>query len=750
MKKVRFLLLAAMVAMFTGFQKEVAEQELDNNKPTPTGDTRIIIEGEGMIGPVTRSSDGKVEFEGGYATGAGLYNGDAQPKVAAHPDAGYEVNYFYGGPENELHRYDYAQSGSSTFDVKLKGEDHTFRCGFKEKKRNLTVNTGTGGSVSPAGTNSYRVEKAISITATPDSGYEFAGWTITEGDVTIENPGSPATTATLHNDNSTITANFKSGAELVFTVRASANKIVPMPVLGSGPYIIDYGDGTVAQEVDLRAPGYTQYPGSYHTYSADGEYTVTIKGPAATAFSFRGTRNSDLQYTNPCPAKSILKNTIDISCVTSLENAFSGMKSLESIKCDLFESCKGRVTTCANIFDQCTNLHTIYNGLFEGFDKCTDFSLAFHYTALNSIPANTFRGCSSAVKFNSTFSAIPNILSIPAGLFDDCVNAQENEWVAGGLGILRGVAFRFWDEFPEYCTLPHIMAFIMTASTRQLSIFLQQNLVAEMMAGAYLKAEGSEKTQASYLSTLCNNLSTISQNEEIAYILSGDDFDFNLIDPEDPKLFAISNNFSKNSVYAPVIGMLMSISTRQFTMQNKVPFVYFLDEMTTVNIKNFETLPSVLREYKVGFVLLTQSGAKLEALYGKLDRSSVEANFGIQFFGRTKDVEALKYYPQMFGKEEKERKSRSTGKSGSSSNRSVTISSQKEDIYQGRDFADLEPGEFIGSATRANVRYFKVMLGEFKEKDEKPLPDVRVLEPGEISGNFARILEEVRSLFPCE
>ena len=88
MKKVRFLLLAAMVAMFTGCQKEVAEQELDNNKPTPTGDTRIIIEGEGMIGPVTRSSDGRVDFEGGYATGAGLYNGDARPTVAAYPDAG--------------------------------------------------------------------------------------------------------------------------------------------------------------------------------------------------------------------------------------------------------------------------------------------------------------------------------------------------------------------------------------------------------------------------------------------------------------------------------------------------------------------------------------------------------------------------------------------------------------------------------------------------------------------------------------
>ncbi len=47
----------------------------------------------------------------------------------------------------------------------------------------------------------------------------------------------------------------------------------------------------------------------------------------------------------------------------------------------------------------------------------------------------------------------------------------------------------------------------------------------------------------------------------------------------------------------------MTISSRQFTMRNKVPFVYFLDEMTTVNIKNFETLPSVLREYLCAFVL---------------------------------------------------------------------------------------------------------------------------------------------------
>lgn len=324
-------------------------------------------------------------------------------------------------------------------------------------------------------------------------------------------------------------------------------------------------------------------------------------------------------------------------------------------------------------------------------------------------------------------------------------DAKQDEWFAGGLGILRGVAYRLYDEFKEYCTIPHILTLIMNSSQESLTRFLEQNTISEMMAGAFLKAKGSEKTQASYISTLSNQIATMATDENVAWVLSGNDFDFNLIDPEHPKMFAVSNNFSKNSVYSPVIAMLLSISSRQFTMQNKVPFVYFLDEMTTVKIKNFETLPSVLREYKAAFVLLTQSGAKVENLYGKLDRSSVEANFGNMFLGRTKDVEALKYYPLFFGKEEKERRSRSAGKSGSSSNSSVTISSQKEDVYQGKDFSELEPGEFIGSATRANVKEFKAKFKMF-EMEEEELPVHEFVTPEQVTENYDRIIQEVQAI----
>ena len=210
MKQVKFLLLAAFVTMFTGCQnEEIMEQDSEKDKPVPTGDTRIIIEGEGMLETSTRSSDGRVDFTGGYATGAGLYNGTAEPTVAAYPNAGYEVSYFYGGPASEPKRYDYAQNQSSTFRVPLGGQDHTFHCGFKEKKRTLAINADEGGTTAPEGTREYQVEKPITITATPKSGYEFTGWTVIDGDVTIENPGSSTTTVTLHGSNSTITANFK-------------------------------------------------------------------------------------------------------------------------------------------------------------------------------------------------------------------------------------------------------------------------------------------------------------------------------------------------------------------------------------------------------------------------------------------------------------------------------------------------------------------------------------------------------------
>lgn len=218
-------------------------------------------------------------------------------------------------------------------------------------------------------------------------------------------------------------------------------------------------------------------------------------------------------------------------------------------------------------------------------------------------------------------------------------NTRKDEWFYGALGILKGIAIRFYFDFPKICTIPHIINFACMATGDKLTDFLNGNTQSRILASAFLNAADSPKTQASYLSSLTNYLAPVAQNKKICYVLSGDDFEFNLIDPENPKLVAVANAYQIENVISPIISLMISASSRRFTLNNEVPFVYFLDEATTFRISDFEKMPSVLREYKCSFTFITQSAAKIEKRYSRLDRSSIEANFSNQFFGRTKDIE---------------------------------------------------------------------------------------------------------------
>lgn len=206
--KMKYLFLACgMAALFAACQNE-NEPKVVSDKPGTSGDYRIIIEGEETDAQPSRSS-GTIQFVGGTASGAGLYDGEAEAIVSATPDPGYEINYFYGGPDSEPKKYDNANGGASSFKVQIGGQDHLFHVGFKEKTGTLTINAGTGGTVSPSGQVAIQREIPFSIKATPNSGYEFAGWTVNNGSVTIENANSTSTTATLNSASGTITAQFK-------------------------------------------------------------------------------------------------------------------------------------------------------------------------------------------------------------------------------------------------------------------------------------------------------------------------------------------------------------------------------------------------------------------------------------------------------------------------------------------------------------------------------------------------------------
>lgn len=327
-------------------------------------------------------------------------------------------------------------------------------------------------------------------------------------------------------------------------------------------------------------------------------------------------------------------------------------------------------------------------------------------------------------------------------------NSKKDEWFYGALGILKGVAIRFYLDFPNLCTIPHIVNLVCMATSDKLTEFLNGNTQSRILASAFLNAADSPKTQASYLSSLTNYLAPVAQNKRVCYVLSGNDFEFNLIDPESPKLVAVANAYQIENVISPIISLMISASSRRFTLNNQVPFVYFLDEATTFKISDFEKMPSVLREYKCSFTFITQSAAKIEKRYSRLDRSSIEANFSNQFFGRTKDIEALKTYPLVFGKEEKKRISKTSGASRGGESRSRTISTQKEDRYDTSFFTNLKAGEFIGSAAHSNYKNFHLNFVMYNAEEERELPIVKNVLPSMLDACWNGIISDL-SVFLC-
>jgi hypothetical protein len=80
----------------------------------------------------------------------------------------------------------------------------------------------------------------------------------------------------------------------------------------------------------------------------------------------------------------------------------------------------------------------------------------------------------------------------------------------------------------------------------------------------------------------------------------------------------------------------------------------------------------------------------------------------------------------------------------------VTISTQKEEIYESKDFASLEPGEFIGMGNRSNIKgHFRKKFRLF-ELEEEPLPVVAFRTEKEISDNYTRILKDIERVLGME
>ncbi|MBQ7965682.1 MAG: hypothetical protein IJ331_06350, partial [Ruminococcus sp.] len=174
--------------------------------------------------------------------------------------------------EGSTANYSSSYKTSNTIYVKIEAEKYTY-----------TVTAGTGGKVSPT-SGSVIAGNGVSITATPNTGYTFAGWTGLSK-ATLGSISTATTTLTPTANGATVKANFRPNAP-------SALTLTGLPVASgttgdgtqSNPYIVFENSGFTltakATVVSGATPHYSATSGG--TYNTTNTFTpaITTKGEA--------------------------------------------------------------------------------------------------------------------------------------------------------------------------------------------------------------------------------------------------------------------------------------------------------------------------------------------------------------------------------------------------------------------------------------------------------------------------------------
>lgn len=335
---------------------------------------------------------------------------------------------------------------------------------------------------------------------------------------------------------------------------------------------------------------------------------------------------------------------------------------------------------------------------------------------------------------------------------------NENYFMIDAKSVLTGIIWYLKKEYPQFCTLPHIISLVLYSDINILLEKIAENIETAGLVASLNQAikNNASKQVAGVISTLQANLSKIN-TPDIFWVLSGNDINLDINNPNDPKFVCIGNESTLSETYAPIISLIISVAAKQMNQPNKQKSIIVLDEAPTLYIPNFEQIPATARSNKVATVYGAQDFSQLVDRYKNDKAQVILSNMGNQFFGRTVNNNTARMITQMFGRADKKYQTKSKGDSfhdsdffgkhvnSSSENMSETI--QERDRVKSTDIMNLEPGEFYGFIAEGNKKeLLKTKFLVDKEIETTYLEFEFKASEEDVQKNYLKIIEEAKSI----
>ena len=322
---------------------------------------------------------------------------------------------------------------------------------------------------------------------------------------------------------------------------------------------------------------------------------------------------------------------------------------------------------------------------------------------------------------------------------------------------LAALIWFFRCEHPEHCTLPHIINTALYQDYTHVISMLEANPQSADMIRSIATAivNKADKQIAGVIASLQIMVTKIN-SPEIVWTLTGDDFDMDVNNPDNPKLLCLGSDPSLADTFSPVISLVITVALKQINRQGKQKSFVVLDEAPTLYIPKFEVIPATARSNKVASVYMAQDFAQMHDMFGREKAEVIIANLSNQFYGKVSSVQTAKAVSEMIGKEERPITGYSQGNSrGSRGNRNISYNTntslQERSVARPEDIMRLRPGEFVGQTVESSIPYFWTQTRETTARQHHDIAPFAQFENEKerhqiLAANFGTVRRQVAEL----
>lgn len=226
---------------------------------------------------------------------------------------------------------------------------------------------------------------------------------------------------------------------------------------------------------------------------------------------------------------------------------------------------------------------------------------------------------------------------------------------------------------------------------------------------------------------------------DLYWVLSDNDFDLDINNPDEPKVVCIGNNPDRQSIYGTALALFTSRLFKLVNHKHKRKSVILLDELPTIFLKGIDNLIATARSNRVAIVLGAQDKTQLIRDYKKENADVVFNTVGNVVAGQVNGSTAQDLN-RSFGKEKRRQQSRTQ----STGNDSSTVSFHDEELMPISKIETLTQGYFFGKVADNNDTPIKKKLfcGEIQrnvpewnrktKEDYVPLPKITSFHEADI------------------